>query len=266
MSSTNHTTNYNLPQYVGSDKPAWLGDINPAMSAIDTAMHANAVKAQQGVDDASTANTNIGTMANLDTTEKTNLVGAINEVNTTAGTAQGTANQAIANASAVDTSLNAFMQKFNLLDNVSTSSMTPQSGTIGSDQLTLAQDDTGSIFKIYGQLQFTASGTNFSINKTAIQGLSGYYGVPTGLYLRSMPSEGYIIKCAGYNFKNTNSDNNVSSAWAMNIAVGSDGQIYLDPWTGSGAYTVANGNYQRIWFPPCVYFNASFGDTPSPNA
>lgn len=42
MSSTNHTANYNLPQFVGTDKPAWLGDINPAMSAIDTQMKANA--------------------------------------------------------------------------------------------------------------------------------------------------------------------------------------------------------------------------------
>ena len=42
MSATNHTTNYNLPQFVGTDKPAWLGDVNPAMSAIDTQMKANA--------------------------------------------------------------------------------------------------------------------------------------------------------------------------------------------------------------------------------
>ena len=42
MSSTNHTANYNLPQFVGTDKPAWLGDINPAMSAIDSRMKANA--------------------------------------------------------------------------------------------------------------------------------------------------------------------------------------------------------------------------------
>lgn len=42
MSSTNHTANYNLPQFVGTDKPAWLGDINPAMNTIDTRMKANA--------------------------------------------------------------------------------------------------------------------------------------------------------------------------------------------------------------------------------
>lgn len=42
MSSTNHTANYNLPQFVGTDKPAWLGDINPAMTAIDGQMKTNA--------------------------------------------------------------------------------------------------------------------------------------------------------------------------------------------------------------------------------
>ena len=28
MSSTNKTTNYNLSQYIGSDKPTYLGDYN----------------------------------------------------------------------------------------------------------------------------------------------------------------------------------------------------------------------------------------------
>ena len=40
MSHTNTTPNYNLPQFVGSDKPAWLTDVNNAMSAIDTAIAA----------------------------------------------------------------------------------------------------------------------------------------------------------------------------------------------------------------------------------
>lgn len=42
MASTNHTQNYSLSQFVGSDKPAWLGDYNQDMSKIDTAMKANA--------------------------------------------------------------------------------------------------------------------------------------------------------------------------------------------------------------------------------
>lgn len=42
MASTNRTDNYNLPQFIGSDKPTWLGDVNGAMLTIDTAMKANA--------------------------------------------------------------------------------------------------------------------------------------------------------------------------------------------------------------------------------
>lgn len=40
MSATNHTANYNLPQFIGSDKPAWLVDFNGAMADIDAAIYA----------------------------------------------------------------------------------------------------------------------------------------------------------------------------------------------------------------------------------
>lgn len=42
MSATNTTTNYNLPIFLSSDKPAWLVDFNGAMTAIDAQMKANA--------------------------------------------------------------------------------------------------------------------------------------------------------------------------------------------------------------------------------
>ena len=38
MGHTNSTVNYNLPQFVGTDKPSWLGDVNGAFLAIDTAI------------------------------------------------------------------------------------------------------------------------------------------------------------------------------------------------------------------------------------
>lgn len=40
MGHTNSTVNYNLPQFVGSDKPSWLSDVNGAFLAIDTAIAA----------------------------------------------------------------------------------------------------------------------------------------------------------------------------------------------------------------------------------
>ena len=55
MSHTNSTTNYGLPEFLSSDKPAWMGDMNPAFSEIDAQMKLIADAAAQ-------ANTDIGTV------------------------------------------------------------------------------------------------------------------------------------------------------------------------------------------------------------
>lgn len=36
MSATNNTTNFNLPLFIGTDKPSWLTDWNGALTTIDT--------------------------------------------------------------------------------------------------------------------------------------------------------------------------------------------------------------------------------------
>ena len=77
MSSTNKTTHYELPQYIGTDKPTYLIDFNQAMAIIDAGIYAAKLQADTNKD-------NIGTMLNLETTIKSSLVGAINEVNSMA--------------------------------------------------------------------------------------------------------------------------------------------------------------------------------------
>lgn len=52
---TNSTTNYSLPQFLPTDKPAWLTDVNPAYLAIDNAMKANADAAGAAQTDATQA-------------------------------------------------------------------------------------------------------------------------------------------------------------------------------------------------------------------
>lgn len=42
MPYTNQTPNYGLPQYISTDKPTYLGDMNGAYSKVDTQMKANA--------------------------------------------------------------------------------------------------------------------------------------------------------------------------------------------------------------------------------
>ena len=42
MTATNKTKNYELSQFVGSDRPTWLGDYNSDMSKIDAQLKQNA--------------------------------------------------------------------------------------------------------------------------------------------------------------------------------------------------------------------------------
>ena len=55
MGHTNSTTYYNLPQFLTTDKPAWLTDINNAMLDIDTAVHAAQADATSAGSNASQA-------------------------------------------------------------------------------------------------------------------------------------------------------------------------------------------------------------------
>lgn len=243
MSSTNHTTNYNLPQFVGSDKPAWLGDINPAMSAIDTAMHANAVLAQQGIDDASTAQTTAQTAE-----------GHAQDAITSAGTAQETANGAVASLSQTNIKLDGFIEGMTI-DEFETSNITLQ-GTSTKLRLTLAQSKDGSIFKIYGMCQISnASGS--TINPFgAIRNANNR--IKTGLYLNTAPTSAFAIVPAGMTFTKTNSG--ISNNAEITAYVEADGEITFDYW-GSGS--IANGYSHYLYLPPCLYFNTNFGDTPN---
>lgn len=53
MSATNKTTYLDLPQFIGTDVPSWLGDVNGAMEKIDTGYNNVDIKAGKA---ASTAN------------------------------------------------------------------------------------------------------------------------------------------------------------------------------------------------------------------
>ena len=85
MSHTNSTANYSLPQFISTDKPAWLTDVNNAYSAIDTAIKAASDaaivadgKATSAQTTANAADLKIGALTDLQTDVKTSIVNAIN--------------------------------------------------------------------------------------------------------------------------------------------------------------------------------------------
>lgn len=89
MGHTNSTPNYNFPQFVGTDKPTFLGDINGAFLAIDSAIAGVAADADSA---ASVANTAASTAA-----------GAVETANTAASTAASAASTATAAQSTANT-------------------------------------------------------------------------------------------------------------------------------------------------------------------
>lgn len=123
MASTNKTQYYNLSQYLGSDKPTYLGDYNTDMQNIDRGIHAAFEKA-------SANETNVGNLENLETLTKEDLVKAINELKTN-------------------------LDNFNLTTYYNLSNITATGANITNNSLKLAKNSDGSLAKIYGFLSFT---------------------------------------------------------------------------------------------------------------
>lgn len=114
MAHTNSTTNYNLPQWVGSDKPTFLGDLNTAFNDIDAQMKTNADGIVAADDKAENATTlandaqddvdaltlrvttaegdiaNNTTLIGNNTTSINNLTSSIETINTQLGNKQNT--------------------------------------------------------------------------------------------------------------------------------------------------------------------------------
>lgn len=264
MSHTNSTTNYNLPQFIGTDKPAWLGDINPAMTAIDTAIKTakdagdtadgKATQAQSEVDalegTVSTLNTTVGTLS-------TTVTAQGGDINTNAINIQRNAN-----------AIEAVADHFNLTD-FTTADMTDKKSLSALSSyvdfnglsLTLAQNDDGSIFKFYGLLNIArGASTTANFSKTAVPGLTGYYGIPTGLYLKSAPSSAFVIQGGAMNVAGTSHTSIVPSAiWNLEYSVGSDGQIYLYTSTNPIEYFAGQSSWRTFYW-ACLYFAKDFGD------
>lgn len=229
MASTNKTTHYELSQYVGSDKPTYLTDYNNDMSAIDSGIYTAQQKADSAytladtadgkadnaqttantaVTNAGTANNNIGTMANLNTTEKSNLVGAINEVNGRFDFTSFKTYDDLTDTTNVDKQSDYSFSTFNV---------------------TLARNSEGSIFKLYGQVRFTTTNTR-----------DGYIILKnTGLN----PTEAFTINDAGFVF-----DINIPNIYPTHIEVLSNGNLKLSWGNADAAYSRRGIYFPCVYF------------------
>ena len=88
MSATNSTTNYALPIFIGTDKPAWLVDWNSAMTDIDAAIKGVDTDVQGAIVDISGLNSTVASH----TSTLSTISGQITVINTNLNSATGNIN------------------------------------------------------------------------------------------------------------------------------------------------------------------------------
>lgn len=256
MASTNHTTNYNLSQYIGGDKPTYLGDYNGDMQKIDAQMKTNAdniATAISGVESAtSTANSAVSTANSANTTAQSASTTA-NSANTTATNAQSTANSALSTATSAQATANtslalASKMNFTTFKNVANADISFSNGaTIQSNSLSIATNSDGSIAKIYGTLDIqNPNKTSGTITIASSLRPTDENGDPTNLTIN-----GLMIRVIGANLPSKNIS-------MQSVGISSTGNITMpiqqvDPNTSE---------VSRYMFFAVVLFLKPFSDSP----
>lgn len=258
MSSTNKTTNYDLSQYIGSDKPTYLSDYNGDMYKIDAQMKVNADNIATAISSASTAtstaNTAVST-ANSASADASSALSTANSASTTAGNAQSTANSALSTATTAQSTANsantkaeAIASKLNLtsFETIQYTSMTKTgSGTLRNGTIYTATNGDGSIGKIYGQFKVNTNGSSGKITIPTQLRPKDSNGDPTDLTVNGVTTR-YIVE--GTTWKNIDQ---------ISMVIRSNGNVEVD-------YTY-NASAQEIdvfMFYACVLFLTPFNDEP----
>lgn len=272
MSATNQTTNYDLPLFIGTDKPSWLGDFNGAMNAIDTAikgraddisalqtrMTATETVANTASSTASTALTNANnaqTSANAAQSTADNAAtaasGAQSTANTavsnaataqsTANTASSTATSALTTANLANTEINKLnFTEFDVYDNTD---MTSQYGSVENTSiLTVATNSEGSIGKVYGNIFVSnVGGTDGAFTIT----------IPT---TKLRPSSN--INITGCSLRSQFTADGLNDVVVNSYSVATNGTITIN------MYRTTSMTYTNAIMLGCIIFLKDFGDQP----
>lgn len=245
MASTNHTTNYNLSQYVGSDKPTYLQDYNGDMAKIDAQMKVNADNVATAISSAetatSTANSAVST-ANQAQSTASSASSTATQANTTANNAQSTANSALSTATSAQTTANNAVPKsaltFTHFDDIT---LTPSNGSIQDNNVKIATNEDGTIGKIYGRVRIN--------NRTGSVTLTGS--------TRFRPTSNITVNAVGISLFGTSFNNQLASG-VVDMTISTNGNITLN--CNYGALET-----EAMYLFGTVLFMTDFGDTPTPN-
>ena len=254
MASTNHTTNYNLSQFIGTDKPTWLGDYNGDMGKIDAQMKTNA----DNIATAITASENATTTANSAVSTANSASATASSASTTADNAQSTANSALSTATTANTnaqnaqaSAEAVASKLNLtnFETINVNNITKTgNGNISACYLFTATNGDGSIGKIYGRIKIDCNGSGGTIT------------IPTQLRPKDSSGNPTDIDVNGVAIRAVGENGNVKNVENQTITIRSNGNVEI-----AYGFVYAANDYNLVTLVACILFLTPFNDEPMPN-
>lgn len=251
MASTNKTTNYELSQYIGTDKPTYLVDYNGDMLKIDTGIKGAYDRGSTGITNAATAQAaaeSAATAASSAASDAAAAQASANSATTAASVADGkavaaqtTANEAVA-AAAVNAAAIAAVQSYLDIKNYISPTAQVSGAIVGNvdNRITVARNDAGTLAKIYGFLGFT---------KTSVAGNVTITLTGTGLN----PDSEFTISPIGVLRDTQNSNYNPGY---MSCTVKANGDLEFN------FGNVAANRVPFLMCQPCIYFIKNFGDQP----
>ena len=232
MASTNKTINYELSQYIGTDKPTYLGDYNNDMLKIDIALKNNA-------DAVNTASTNATNAVNTANTASTNATNAVNTANSASTEATSALNKAINNEAQI--------ANFNLTsyENITTFSRVG-SGSVRNDSIIyVAKNSDGSLAKIYGQITIT--------------GVTDSASNPGKLTFNTSLRPSSNITIVGGAICMYQSSSQVVTNYIKEFTIKTNGDVEIEY-----NYNQTSGQIWRAMFINSLIFVKDFGDAPIP--
>lgn len=183
MSYTNHTTNLELPQYVGTDKPTYLGDFNTAMSIIDNGYAANKALAEGAVTTA-TAASNTATQAASDASSAASTANAAATAAAQADTKADTALNSAASANTkADTAISNAAANALKIGDLSTLNTTDKTDVVGAINSTLPTVLYNNVNGSKGNISLSETSANFAYIDI-FYGRKGSSGNPVMSYKR----------------------------------------------------------------------------------
>lgn len=251
MASTNKTTNYDLSQYLGTDKPTYLGDYNSDMLKIDTGIKGAYDRGSAGVTAAATAQdaaetadgkaTNAATAAAAAQATADYAATAASTADGKAVAAQTTANTANAATVVNANTIQALADFININTYLDLTVKSTSNATIAANNMKIARNNDGSLCKIYGRLLVTSPSSGTSTITLNVANSN------TGL----KPESDITIEPAAIFYNSKKTDNPTYSG----LKIKTNGDIEI-------SYNCDAGQSSRMIYIPFIIFVKDFGDQP----